>query len=69
MFIILANTSLGVVRRMEGKRRPDVGVTMLRPTKWQDYGTTERVFFLSSVLLEVVPVRLHLGDNAMRRGA
>ena len=31
-FFILANTPLGVVRRMEGKRRPGTGVKVLRPT-------------------------------------
>jgi hypothetical protein len=31
-FFILANTPLGVVRRMEGKRRPGMGVKVLRPT-------------------------------------
>jgi hypothetical protein len=31
-FIILANTSLGVVRRMEGKRSPGMGVKVERPS-------------------------------------
>jgi hypothetical protein len=30
LFFILANTPLGVVWRMEGKRRPDMGVDVLK---------------------------------------